>query len=68
MVVVYFLGFCWLIAGCLCVGSNIAKCSMQEDFVILDMVPSDVISSFVYSDTIGENFCRLTVTNLAILA
>ena len=41
---------------------------MQEDFVILDIAPSDVISSFVYSDTIEENFCKLTATNLAILA
>jgi len=43
-------------------------CEMQEDFVILDISPSDVISSFVYYDANGENFCRLTTTNLAILA
>ena len=43
-------------------------CEMQEHFVILENPPFDVISSFVYSDAIGENFCRLTASNLAILA
>ena len=43
-------------------------CEMQEQFVILDIPPSDDILAFVYSDAIGERFCRLTVPNLAILA
>ena len=43
-------------------------CDMQENFVILENSPSNVVSAFVYSDAIGENFCRLTATNLAILA
>ena len=41
---------------------------MQENFVILERSPSDVVSAFVYSDAIGENFCRLIAANLAILA
>ena len=41
---------------------------MQENFVIMDNSPSDVVSNFVYSDAMGENFCRLTASNLAILA
>ena len=43
---------------------------MQEDYVAFesfDISPSDEISSFVYSDVNGENFCRLIATNLAIL-
>ena len=43
-------------------------CEMQEHFVILENPPSDVISAFVYSEAIRENFCRLTASNLAILA
>ena len=43
-------------------------CEMQEQFVILDIPPSDGILAFVYSDAIGERFCRLTAPNLAILA
>ena len=43
-------------------------CVMQEDFVVFDISPSDVISSCVYSDVDGESFCRLIATNLAILA
>ena len=43
-------------------------CEMQEQFVILDIPPSDDILVFVYSDAIGERFCRLTAPNLAILA
>ena len=39
---------------------------MQENFVIIDSSSSDV-SNFVYSDAMGENFCKLTATNLAIL-
>ena len=41
---------------------------MQENFVIMDSFPSDVVSNFVYLDAMGENFCRLTASNLAILA
>ena len=41
---------------------------MQEHFVILENPPSDVILAFVYSDAIGEKFCRLTASDLAILA
>ena len=40
----------------------------QQYFVILENPPSYVISAFVYSNAIGENFCRLTTSNLAILA
>ena len=43
-------------------------CVMQEQFVILDIPPPDEISAFVHSDAIGERFCRLTASNLAILA
>ena len=43
-------------------------CETQEHFVILENPPSNEISAFVYSDAIGENFCRLTASNLAILA
>ena len=43
-------------------------CHMQENFVIMDNFPSNVVSNFMYSDAMGENFCRLTVSNLAILA
>ena len=43
-------------------------CEIQEYFVILENPPSYVISAFVYSNAIGENFCRLTASNLAILA
>ena len=43
-------------------------CEIQEHFVILENPPSDIISTFVYSDACGENFCRLTASNLAILA
>ena len=43
-------------------------CVMQEQFVILDIPPPDDISAFVHSDAIGERFCRLTASNLAILA
>ena len=44
------------------------RCEMQEQFVILDIPPSDDILAFVYLDAIGERFCRLTAPNLAILA
>ena len=43
-------------------------CNMQENFVIMDSSPSDVVSNFVYSDAMGENLCRLTANSLAILA
>ncbi|XP_050259653.1 uncharacterized protein LOC126704666 [Quercus robur] len=43
-------------------------CSMQENFVVMDSSPSDVVANFVYSDAMGENLCRLTANNLAILA
>ena len=43
-------------------------CHMQENFVIMDSFPSDVVSNFVYLDAMGENFCRFTASNLAILA
>ena len=43
-------------------------CHMQENFVIMNSSPSNIVSNFVYSDAMGENFCKLTVTNLAILA
>ena len=43
-------------------------CNMQENFVIMDSSPSDVVSDFVYSDAMGENLCRLTANGLAILA
>ena len=43
-------------------------CHMQENFVIMDSFPYDVVSNFVYLDAMGENFCRLTASNLAILA
>ena len=39
-------------------------CHMQENFVIMDSPPSDVMSNFVYSDAMGEKFYRL----IAILA
>ena len=47
-----------------CVVDASAKlgCEMQEQFVILDIPPSDDISA------IGERFCRLFASNLAILA
>ena len=41
---------------------------MQDQFVILKILPSDDISTFVYSDAIGEIFCRLIASNLIILA
>ena len=40
---------------------------MQDHFVVWDIPPSDVISTFVYSDTNGESVCRLAASNLAIL-
>ena len=43
-------------------------CHMQENFVIMDSSPSDVVSNFVYSGAMGENFCRLIASNLVILA
>ena len=43
-------------------------CEMQEQFVILDIPLFDDILAFVYLDAIGERFCRLTASNLAILA
>ena len=43
-------------------------CHMQENFVIMDSFPSDVVSNFVYLDAMGENFCRLIASNLAILS
>ena len=43
-------------------------CHMQENFVIMDSSLFDVVSSFVYSDAMGENLCRLTASNLAILS
>ena len=52
------------------VADTLAKlgCNMQEDFVIMNNSPSEVVSKFVYLDAMGENLCRLTTTNLAILA
>ena len=41
---------------------------MQDQFVILNVPPSDDISAFVLSDAIGERYCRLFAPNLAILA
>ena len=41
---------------------------MQDHFVVWDILPSDVISTFVYSDTNGESVCRLVASNLAIFA
>ena len=41
---------------------------MQENFVIMDSFPSNVVSNFVFLDAMGENFCRLIASNLAILA
>ena len=43
-------------------------CHMQENFVIMDSPPSDVMSNFVYLDAMGEKFYRLIASNLAILA
>ena len=43
-------------------------CNMQENFVIMDSSPSDVVANFVYSDAMRENICRLTANSLAILA
>ena len=43
-------------------------CEMQEQFVILDIPPSDDILAFFYLNAIGERFCRLIAPNLAILA
>ena len=43
-------------------------CHMQENFVIMDNFPFNVVSNFMYSDAMRENFWRLTVSNLAILA
>ena len=43
-------------------------CAMQDDYVVFDSSPFDDISSLVYFDVNGESFCRLTTTNLAILA
>ena len=43
-------------------------CVMQDQFVILNVPPSDDISGFVQSDAIGERYCRLFAPNLAILA
>ena len=43
-------------------------CVMQDHFVFWDNPPSDVISAFVYSDTIGETVCKFAASNLAILA
>ena len=52
------------------VAAALAKlgCHMQENFVIMDSFPYDVVSNFVYLDAMGENFCRLIASNLAILA
>ena len=52
------------------VAAALAKlgCYMQENFVIMDSFPYDVVSNFVYLDATRENFCRLTASNLAILA
>ena len=35
------------------------RCDMQENFVIMDGPPSNVVSDSVYSDAIGENFVSL---------
>ena len=43
-------------------------CDMQENFVIMDSPPSNVMSNFVYSNAMGEKFYRLIASNLAILA
>ena len=43
-------------------------CHMEENFVIMDNPPSDVVSNFVYLDAMGKNFYRITASNLAILA
>ena len=52
------------------VADTLAKlgCVMQDQFVILNVPPSDDISGFVQSDAIGERYCRLSAPNLAILA
>ena len=42
--------------------------AMQDPFVAWDIPPSDVIANFVYFDINGESVCRLTASNLAILA
>ena len=41
---------------------------MQDHFVVWDIPPSDIISTFVYFDTNGESVCRLAASNLAIFA
>ena len=35
------------------------RCDMQENFVIMDGPPSNVVYDSVYSDAIGENFVSL---------
>ena len=35
------------------------RCDIQENFVIMDGPPSNVVSDSVYSDAIGENFVSL---------
>ena len=42
--------------------------AMQEDFVVWDNPPYDVIANFVYFDTIGDSVNRLVASNLAVLA
>ena len=52
------------------VANALAKlgCEIQEHFVILENSPSNVILAIVYSEAIGVNFCRLTASNITILA
>ena len=42
--------------------------TMQENFVVWDNPPSDVIANFMYFDTNGDSVCRLVASNLAVLA
>ena len=43
-------------------------CNIQEELVIFDFPPIDVIAALVSADKNGESFCRHVATNLAILA
>ena len=55
-----------LLADCGSLLGRFQHCKVQHVFREVSRV-ADVLAKFVYSDAMGENFCRLIVSNLAIL-
>ena len=56
-----------LLADCRSLLGTFQHCKVQHVFREVSRV-TDVLAKFVYSDAMGENFCRLIVSNLAVLA